>query len=255
MKHLTFERFARLEITSGDLDPDYIFINRVCKHLSLTPKFKAQWILLKTVVYHAESELRFLFGYENDFSKLAFGMERQKSKHRAAEYWFNINQRFGTDPHLSFSYLPHDANSAMICIEKVSGFGPWAAWKMIDLAACCLGKEFDFNGIDFRRAYDYPLRGMLLINGMDEDTSVLKDDQTYRRVLRTAKAALRSSRRLLAPPDYRRLINIQEMETLFCKYHSYRHGHYEPGEDCRKLRQRISDSPYKKIRNLKALVP
>jgi hypothetical protein len=41
----------------------------------------------------------------------------------------------------------------------------------------------------------------------------------------------------LAPPRYERPINVQEVETILCKYKAYMNGHYRVGEDIRACRE------------------
>jgi hypothetical protein len=36
---------------------------------------------------------------------------------------------------------------------------------------------------------------------------------------------------LMAPPDFARPVNVQEIETCLCKYKSHINGHYPPGKD------------------------
>ena len=59
----------------------------------------------------------------------------------------------------------------------------------------------------------------------------------------------------LAPPEYEREINMQEIETCLCKYHSYYHGHYKAGEDIERLHMRIDKTEYEDIRELKPCLP
>jgi hypothetical protein len=254
---LSFSNFAKVLVNSGDLDPDYIFINRVAQHLKNGKDFKAFWMIVKSVIYNSESELRFIFKLEN-FSTLKYGNERVKSKHSSVVFFnefINEVKRVEKGYYGYFKSLPKDANLALNQLQKIKGIGKWAAWKLLDLANCCLDLDFDFSNIDFRVAYDFPLKGVLMLNNFNEkNLSILNDDFIYNSSLNKAISLLQDSRFLKAPPSYTRMLNIQEFETLFCKYHSYIHNKYEPLEDLNKLKNNISNSNYERIRALRPLL-
>jgi hypothetical protein len=44
---------------------------------------------------------------------------------------------------------------------------------------------------------------------------------------------------LKAPPRYERTLNLQEAETVLCKFGSYRKGHYEIGKDIQECRHAL----------------
>jgi hypothetical protein len=50
------------------------------------------------------------------------------------------------------------------------------------------------------------------------------------------RAMVRELGHMQAPPRYERRINIQEIETCLCKYHSHLGGHYEVGKDIHEVR-------------------
>jgi hypothetical protein len=47
-----------------------------------------------------------------------------------------------------------------------------------------------------------------------------------------------------APPGFERDINIQEIETILCKWKSYMKGHYQIGEDIEACRVALSFKDY-----------
>ena len=44
--------------------------------------------------------------------------------------------------------------------------------------------------------------------------------------------------------------NLLELETLLCKYHSYKHNKYKPNDDLKKIRKIKDDSRLKEYHNL-----
>ena len=249
----TFRTFAQEMIQERDVDPDYIFINKVSSTLKFTAKEKAKWVLLKTIIYNSVSELEHIMNGVT-FSILKFGNERQKQKHNAQSYLDNFYKTY-PEPLEFFNSLAGNGNKAMQKITALKGFGPWAAWKLMDLCSCCLGIDIDFSRIDFREAYEYPLKGLLMVNGLPEETRLLSNDSVYYGAFDNAFAVLGASINLKEPCNQQRGINIQEIETLLCKYHSYIHNHYKIGEDVERLRKNIINSKFKNIEILLACAP
>ncbi len=132
--------------------------------------------------------------------------------------------------------------------KGLKGFGPWASWKALDLLDCVMKYRFNLDGIDFRVAYEFPLKGLLMVNKLPEDLSLLDDDKKYRRCMDTVYKMLGDVLTMKnVPHNDGRGVRLNEIETLLCKYHSYMHGHYEPGEDIARLVRNVRNSPYKEI--------
>ena len=253
---LTFREFSHILISSGDLDPDYIFINNVCRSLNWSEKQKADWIAIKSIIYDSIGELEYILD-KKSFDEVKYGTERRKHKRNSSIFFEALKKASGKKQNFYnyFMELPTNAGKAMKELQKVKGVGPWAAWKLVDLISCCLGKEFDFKNLDFRVAYEYPIRGMLMINNLDEKLFRKINDTTYSECIKNTYKMLGNTLELKAPPKKKRPINLQEIETCLCKYHSYRHGHYYLGHDIDRLHKRIKETDNKKIRGLKCELP
>lgn len=244
---MDFLSFSRYLLESGDIDPDYIFIREYVKKLKLSKTFLFNWICLKVVVYNSVNELHYLI-HEVPFSKLQFGAERRKSKHFAQQYNSALIKevsKYGS-PEKFVCHLQEMPNP-LDGIKLVNGYGPWAAWKFIDLLDCCAGYDFDLSKVDFRKAYVFPLKGLLMVNNMEEDVKLLDDDKIYHKCMDRVNFILKSLGKVKTPNNGFKGVRINEVETLLCKYHSYMHGHYYPGEDIVKLMGDIKSSPYTNI--------
>lgn len=254
----SFADFSRVLITSGDLDPDYIFINNVCEKNGWSEETKAKWIAVKSVIYNSIGELEFLL-HGKTFEEVDYGAERRKHKRNAEFFWQALYQNAKAHQgfYSMFSKVHPDANVALKQLQKFQGIGPWAAWKILDLLNCCLGFKFNFKNVDFRLAYEYPIRGMLLVAGEDEQKHRRVSNSLYRNSMAEVMRQLEVGgvTKELAPPQYVRPINMQEIETCLCKYHSYYHSHYKAGEDIERLHMRIEKSPYPDIRELQPCLP
>ena len=236
---LSFTDFSEQILISGDIDPDYILIRDKCQELNWDDKQKFNWILHKLVIYDSYSELDVIINRADIFS-VKYGTERRKSKRFAKDYLNNIQKAFiGVDIKDFFS---KDGRVIFKRIKSVKGFGSWAAWKFMDLMSCCYDDiEVDFESIDFREAYTFPLKGLLMINGYAEDVRILKDTSLYRKMIENAYGMLSDLKNIDSPHNNFKGIRINELETLLCKYHSYKHGKYKVGQDLHHLNERSKE--------------
>lgn len=232
---LTFGEFSKSILESGDIDPDYIFLREKSAELGLTKEQLFDWILLKLCVYNSNSELKILLG-QADFETVKYGNERNKHKNQAREYYNNIRAVFPTEQSI-IEFFDRPAQVVFNSIKEIRGFGPWSAWKFMDLMSCVYGLDVDFEGIDFRKSYEFPLKGLLMVNGLPEDVKLLKIGNTYEECMNHINELLKEVKVDNIPHNGSKGIRLNEIETLLCKYHSYRHGHYYPGKDLEHLKK------------------
>lgn len=254
---MSCEQFAKEIVTSQDLDPDYYFLSQVFKKLNLSDEERARWIVLKTVVYNSCSEAEIFFSLRS-FEDVEYGAERRKHKRYAQRFYDSFkNHAIGRSASVArfFKHLNTDATYSLQALQKIDGVGPWASWKCLDLCERVLDIPINFTTVDFRVAYEYPLKGILMLSDITEDVKLLQSDLIYQKCLNSAVIQIGKARELMAPPSRNRRLNLQEYETIFCKYHSYLHGHYEPGEDLARLRKRITSSPFEPVRSLQDCLP
>ena len=109
-------------------------------------------------------------------------------------------------------------------------FGPWIAFKVADMLERVLGVPVDFSDCALG-VYKEPAAGASLVaslEGLPDDVEIvtawLLDRLGFRK----------------APPRYDRPINIQEAETVLCKFKSHYKGHYPVGKDVREIRHALS---------------
>jgi hypothetical protein len=139
-------------------------------------------------------------------------------------------------------HLPFGAVSK--AVQSHVGFGPWIAFKIADMNERVLGNPVDFSDCHLG-LYRDPRQGAAVallewspqnqareyesrfgLNAKPWEYNVtdgeLKDTVThYVKVFRKHKA----------PPTGDRRVNVQEVETIFCKYKSHLGGHYRIGKD------------------------
>lgn len=136
-------------------------------------------------------------------------------------------------------------------VSELRGFGPWITFKIADMADRVMRRPVSFEDVSLDIYKDPRQGGALLfyesiMNGEEPswdkwDRSKLEDSGynlrpwdypiSHEEFEATMKKWIKHFRKFKAPPFDDRPVNVQEVETIFCKYKSYRKGHYEPGKD------------------------
>ncbi len=238
---ISFTKFSKEILESGDIDPDYHFMREYAAKEHLSKSALLNWICLKSVVYRSVSELEILTGGKK-FKDVKFGNERNKARNKAAEYYASVTN------FMDFAYSKLRQDEYWDALVKVHGVGPWARWKIIDLLSCVYGYHIDLSKVDFRGAYEFPLKGLNLINGNREDYKLNLD---YEYKVSMKEAWIQMPKVKATPHNNGRGVRINELETCLCKYHSYVHGHYYPGKDLEHLRKDIAASDLPQLKKFK----
>jgi hypothetical protein len=119
----------------------------------------------------------------------------------------------------------NDFQSISAAAQSFRGFGPWIAWKIADMTERVLQRSVDFSNAEIG-VYRDPVKGAALIRFGDQHHPITRDE------LHETFAVLQSDfDNYVAPPYADRKVNIQELETIACKYKSHVNGHYPPGND------------------------
>lgn len=129
-------------------------------------------------------------------------------------------------------------------------FGPWMAFKIADMAERVLSYPVDFSDCELG-IYKDPRQGAAVAfiqeapkprhweqaygDGYKHDpwNYPISDDE----LRETAAANIKLFKKHKAPPFGDRAVNVQEVETIFCKYKSHLKGHYEVGKDTHEIGQ------------------
>jgi hypothetical protein len=132
---------------------------------------------------------------------------------------------------------PSGVSAKMAAVQKWVGFGPWIAFKVVDML-----ERLDLCEVKFTvdaTLYDSPREAAAILY---EQEKGIKDvhgesgpwalDQIVRRFSDMG-----------APPRNERPVGYQEAETILCKWKSYLNGHYKVGEDIESLRKSLTRFP------------
>lgn len=135
----------------------------------------------------------------------------------AFEYWS------GGGDHMTFS-------GVSTRVKKSLGFGDWVSFKIADIAERVLGYPVDFTDCELG-IYADPRKGAALAGFCDMSYPITDAEMKL-----VCDGYVREFSRFKAPPHGDRKCNIQEVETIFCKYKSHVNGQYRVGKDTREIR-------------------
>lgn len=232
-KTLSAPEFGRILVETMDLDPVYCLF--APEGLGSDARLARSWCLAYWMFYHAGVASRIAGSADfwaetqkalND--KWPRGAERRHFRGRASQKsvdWLSV--RFPR-PEMAVAELERSGRTFAEISRAVRAwpyFGHWIAFKVADMMERVLGIPVDFSGCALS-FYEEPTAGASLIakeQGLPEDPALVTDWLLSHLV------------GLKAPPFRDRRLNLQEAETVLCKYKSYRNGHYPPGKDSREL--------------------
>jgi hypothetical protein len=245
--------FGRQLIITGDLDPVYIVIAGA----RLPWNQRARLVLAYACLYHLGCAA-YLSEFKGDKfwhqlrlaadnvhgpvdGKWPRGTERRHWRGEAAEKSWSCLM-LGDTPEAVIEYWFEDGATFHDCYKRIletTGMGPWAAFKLCDLAERVLEYRIDPRGAE-KFFYREPLAGAALIH---------KDLPTAIRLLRNYLG------NFVAPPGGR-CCGVMEIESVMCKFKSYINGRYWVGKDIKEVRHALAEVQYSTSNKLfKAMPP
>lgn len=234
MKCLTeAAEFGKTLIESEDIDPIYSILNEA----ALPPDRVSAWCAAYWLFYHAgvasaASESDDPWGYLlKGYAGFPRGMERRHfrgAKGVDAIVW--LSRRFG-HPIQFVGWLfsgADDYDQVKARALNVPMFGDWICWKLADMGERVLGYQFRFEDKDLAM-YKDPVQGAALVLTGDWRAEIAASE------VKDVVKALRAALPLKAPPKFDRLVNVQEVETVLCKFKANRKGFYPIGKDSKDI--------------------
>ena len=236
-RDLSFSDFSSEIIKTGDIDPDYIFLKN---HLDKFGRDETiELFKKKLLIYNLESELLYHTGQITK-EELKFGAERRKQKQHFPKWERKLQQ-------IDFDKVMKTFDGADYLVFReyfitLDGMGNWASWKAADIMNKVFGVKFHFDEMTFLNAYEYPLKGLLMINNEVEDIKIYRDMELFKGHI---KQAFNMSKNV---PNgfFFDTTDLLTLETCLCKYHSYKHGKYTIGEDLHRVMEINNNDKLKK---------
>lgn len=221
--------FGRYLFDTEDLDPVYSMLTRAGLGETTLKKFLlAYWCYYSCGT--AAKIVEFANFYEGlkeaFYNKWSRGMERRHFW--GTQAWNTIQEleEWG-DPVRVVDHMTQHMNSNDIfkAVQSHRGFGPWMGWKIADMSERVLRYEVDFSACTLM-IYKDPVKGAAWIKFGDKEHPITEEE------LNVVVADMEDDfSNYLAPPHYDRPVNVQEIETVLCKYKAHCFGFYKLGKD------------------------
>ena len=229
-QRLRYVAFGNDLLTTCDLDPIYPMLVRA----DLDEDVLKRWLLAYWCYYAAgpasyvaqQPSDNFYAAMVEGLSWFPRGHERRHFRGSAAIKSITALKNYAS-PEKVVDYMtyPYTAMGIFNNVQEFYGFGPWISWKIADMTERVLGRSVLFDGLSLFM-YKDPVRGAALLHYGDEKHPI--DKPTLEGVV---SKSITTFRRFLAPPYADRPVNVQEVETILCKWKSHMKGFYPLGND------------------------
>lgn len=245
-ERLTIEDFGRQLITSGDLDPVYIALGGAIQGEGKLHR----WLVAYWCFYHCgvaswmsewegqEFWKGMLTAAHNELPSPAGGRWPRGKERRHARGAQGVNmvahlrQRYGSRPEDMVADMAELAVGGVMFAELATRikshvlFGPWIAFKVCDMLERVCGLPVNFEHADVFMFKD-PVRAALMLwrqkLSLPKSSRPIDEAHAIREVVSYLKGEFKD---LAAPPLLDRAIDLQEVETVLCKWKSHMNGHY-----------------------------
>lgn len=238
-KVIPITEFGKALLVTEDLDPLYVML----RSAKLDPELLRRWCVAYWCFYSAGvcSQLaslpvkEFWDGMER-YAGQSRGLRGRERRHfrgtQATQSIKELRDRYRR-PGQMVEYVASTRKFEQVAqrVQEHRGFGPWIAWKIADM----LDRNLEYP-VDFSRAnlamYSEPSKGAELVYrcwGSPVEGSKSPVEYVVRRLTALFKE-------YKAPPVYDRPVNVQEVETILCKWKAHTTGHYSIGLDTREIR-------------------
>lgn len=274
-ERLSIEAFGNHLLRTDDLDPIYVALVRAhrAEHLHINELYR--WILAYVCFYHAG-----VASWMSQFSGSRFwhemyraarnvepapvggrwprGHERRHFRGKNAEQALDdLTRRYGTDPEDFLKYIsrtPRAVRGGELCCDPLSfrivsertqehrGFGPWIGFKVADMVDRVLGIPVTFDDAAVFMFED-PKKAALMLWELREGSKYPSGTRPKQEVILkgvTNHLIEYFQGTFKAPPFADRPVNIQEIETILCKWKSHMNGHYPLFNDIQEIRDGLA---------------
>lgn len=236
--------FGRQLIATKDLDPLYVALRGV----QMSRSDLCKWLLSYWCFYHA-GLCCWINSKDDYFGTLLFIAEGGKEFPRGTERRHfrgntaivaveKLAQKFSSAEDVVDWLIEGSLNSVDVMkkVTQLYGFGQWVKWKVADMLERLEIAPVRFTDEDVSLMFDSSLKGAHLVF----ERYGLKGEP-----LMASHLFLKKAFKSKAPPLYDRRINVQETETVFCKWKSHLNGHYPVGKDTIEIQEGLHRYPGK----------
>lgn len=279
---LRIEEFGRALILTEDLDPIYSALVEARKSGAYTKPQLDRWLIAYWCFYHAGvasfmSEMEgtefwhwMMRAAENEQESPAGGRWPRGSERRhfraknATAAIYHLAKTWGAYPEDMVAYLSApEAPGVGLTFKVVSGraqenvsFGPWIGFKVADMVERVLGVPVSFDNASVFMFKD-PEKAAMMLWEEREGRNYPAGAKPKRDVIlgNVTRYLINEFRDLKAPPLFDRPINIQEVETVLCKWKSHINGHYPLMNDIDEINEGLTGWDCKAARDFANYMP
>jgi hypothetical protein len=129
-----------------------------------------------------------------------------------------------------------DYNKLTKFVRTHRGFGPWISFKVADMTDRVLGVHVDFTEAAVFMFKD-PVKAAVMYWNQKHGKTGEPDQQSLKQVIipEVVSELTEHFSEVQAPPLYDRPVNLQEVETVLCKWKSHMNGHYPLNNDIHEI--------------------
>ncbi len=225
--------FGEQILSAKDLDPVYEYL------MSYEERYLKQWLLTYSMFYHCgvatalakmprEEYWRTVSeGVKPGINSFPRGEERRHFRGQVAIKAVESMSEYAPSGIVNSWYTWPTFEGVKKNVEKYPLYGPWIAFKLADIGERVLRYPIDFSNCSLG-FYKEPRQGAALMVYDDEHHPMtpLEIEVAVNYICNNLNA-----KGFMAPPWNDRPLNIQEAETILCKWKSHKHGHYPIGKD------------------------
>lgn len=254
---LSIEEFGAHLLGTNDLDPIYVALRK----MQLPEAQLNRWLLAYWCLYNG-GEASYLSEFEGRefFEMLNHAAENVREAPiggrwpRGAErrHWRGA-QATSSVEYLINRYDERPEDMATYCAGGLAGettfaevtkrvqehrlFGPWIGFKVADMVDRVMGKPVSFDNAAVFMFKD-PFKAALMQYDMNPNIPMYSVSPTdNEKVMHVAAHLIEHFKGFQAPPLGDRPVNIQEVETILCKWKSHQNGHYPLFKDIIEIRE------------------
>lgn len=256
---LEISQFGHHLLDSEDLDPIYTALHRC----GLEREQLARWLVAYWCFYHAgaASHMSELTGsrYWEEMSEAAInirptlvggrwprGSERRHFRGESAIRAVRELREAYPQPIRLVEKLAAagpDYADVRRAVKRHYKFGDWIAFKVGDMLERVWGAEVCFASADVFM-FKAPTEGAVMLwNRMNLarlqsiEEGRVEDPETHQKVKVAVQWMQSTFGKRSAPPGHERQVNLQEIETILCKWKSHMGGHYPLNNDINEIRE------------------
>lgn len=253
-ERLGIEDFGKHLLRTYDLDPIYVALHRARISGAYSDDQLSRWLIAYWCYYHAGAAsylsqfeghafwLAMLTAAENKPERPAptggrwpRGSERRHFRARNAETSVvSLAAAYDPPERMVARIVAPDPVGQPLSFKTVSdraqahvGFGPWIGFKIADMVDRVLGVRVDFDTAAVFMFKD-PEKAAMMLWEQREGHRYPEGTKPKREAILSAVTnhLTQSFKDYRAPPFGDRPVNIQEVETILCKWKSHMNGHY-----------------------------